>query len=61
MKEALDHLGWQQAMIDEMQTLEHNDTQDLVPLLPQKNVIGCHWVYAIKVGPNGEVIASNLN
>ena len=53
--EALDHPGWRQAMIVEMQALEHSDTWELVPLLPGKKVVGCRWVYAIKVGPNGEV------
>ena len=42
-------------MIVEMQALEHSDTWELVPLLPGKKVVGCRWVYAIKVGPNGEV------
>ncbi|RZB58914.1 Retrovirus-related Pol polyprotein from transposon RE1 [Glycine soja] len=37
------------------QALEHSDTWELVPLLPGKKVVGCRWVYAIKVGPNGEV------
>ncbi|XP_022642439.1 uncharacterized protein LOC106776001 isoform X4 [Vigna radiata var. radiata] len=30
--ETLGHPGWRQAMIDEMQALEHNGTWDLVPL-----------------------------
>lgn len=42
-------------MIDEMQSLEHNGTWDLVPLPPGKKVVGCRWVYAIKVGPNGQI------
>jgi len=41
--------------------LEHNGTWDLVPPPPKKKVVGCHWVYAIKVGPNGEVDRSKLD
>ena len=39
--EALDHPGWRQAMIDEMQALENNGTWELVPLPPGKKTIGC--------------------
>jgi len=53
--EALDHPGWRQAMIVEMQTLEHNGTWELVPLFHGKKTVGCRWVYAIKVVLNGEV------
>jgi hypothetical protein len=53
--EALDHPGWRQAMIDEMQALGHNGTWDLVPLPPGKKPVGCRWVYAVKVGPNGQI------
>ncbi|RZB42128.1 Retrovirus-related Pol polyprotein from transposon RE2 [Glycine soja] len=53
--EALSHPGWRQAMIDEMQALEHNGTWELVSLPPGKKTVGCRWVYAVKVGPNGEV------
>ena len=42
-------------MIDEMQALEHNGTWDLVPLPLGKKPVGCRWVYAIKVGPNGAI------
>jgi len=55
VKEALDHPGWRQAMISEMQALEHNKTWELVPLPFGKKTVGCRWVYAIKVGPNGEI------
>ena len=53
--EALDHPGWRQAMIVEMQAIEHSGTWKLVPLPPGKKTVGCRWVYAIKIGPNGEV------
>ena len=55
VQEALDHPGWRQAMIVEMQALENSGTWELVPLSPGKKTIGCKWVYAVKVEPNGEV------
>ena len=42
-------------MIDEMQALEHNGTWELVPLPPGKKPADCRWVYAIKVGVNGQI------
>ena len=53
--EALSHLGWHQAMIDEMSTLYSNSTWDLVSCPHGKFVLGCHWVFTVKVGPNGHV------
>ena len=53
--EALDHPGWRQAMIDEMQALEHNGTWELVPLPPGKKPVGCRWVYTVKVAANGQI------
>jgi len=53
--ETLDHTMWQLAMTTDMQALEHNKTRELVPPFFGKKTIGCCWVYAIKVGPNGEV------
>jgi len=41
VNEALDHLGWQQAMIAEMQALDHNSTWELVLLLPREKKVGC--------------------
>nr|KYP54946.1 hypothetical protein KK1_001147 [Cajanus cajan] len=42
-------------MIDEMQALTHNGTWELVPLPLGKKTVDYRWVYAVKVGPNGEV------
>jgi len=53
--EALGHPGWRQAMIDEMQTLEHSGTWELVSLPPGRKPVGCRWVYAIKVDPTSAV------
>ncbi|RVX02576.1 Retrovirus-related Pol polyprotein from transposon TNT 1-94 [Vitis vinifera] len=53
--EALSPSGWQQAMVDEMDTLHSNGTWDLVVLPSGKSTVGCRWVYAVKVGPDGQV------
>ena len=35
--------------------MEHNGTWELVLLPPGKKPVGCRWVYAIKVGANGQI------
>ncbi|RVX14359.1 Retrovirus-related Pol polyprotein from transposon TNT 1-94 [Vitis vinifera] len=47
--------GWRQAMVDEMASLHSNGTWDLVVLPSGKSTVSCRWVYAIKVGPDGQV------
>ncbi|MCI90883.1 hypothetical protein A2U01_0112177, partial [Trifolium medium] len=41
-------------MVDEMTTLESTGTWKLVPLPLKKSTVGCQWVFAIKVGPDGQ-------
>ena len=53
--EALSDPGWKQAMMDEMAALHSSGTWDLVPLPPGKSTVGCRWVYAVKVGPDGQI------
>ena len=53
--EALSHQGWKQAMIDEMVALESNHTWELVPPPLGKSVVGCKWVFNVKVGPGRQV------
>ncbi|RVW71183.1 Retrovirus-related Pol polyprotein from transposon RE1 [Vitis vinifera] len=47
--------GWRQTMVDEMAALHSNVTWDLVVLPSGKSTVGCRWVYAVKVGPDGQV------
>ena len=47
--EALSHPAWCSAMTVEMDTLNANGTWDLVQLPTGKKIIGCRWVFAIKV------------
>ena len=53
--EALSHLDWKQAMVEEMDAFSSNGTWELVTLPPSKSLTGCCWVYTMKVGPNGQV------
>lgn len=55
VKEALSHPGWRQAIIDEMTASKSSGTWKLVPLPPEKYIVGCRWVFTIKVGPDGQV------
>ncbi|XP_019179184.1 PREDICTED: uncharacterized protein LOC109174400 [Ipomoea nil] len=55
VKEALNHPGWKQAMVDEMEALHSSGTWELVPLPTGKTVVGCRWVYNVKIGPHGQV------
>nr|XP_009793394.1 PREDICTED: uncharacterized protein LOC104240273 [Nicotiana sylvestris] len=53
--ETLSHPGWRQTMIDEMSVLHASGTWELVSLPAGKSTVGCRWVYAVKVGLDGQV------
>lgn len=44
-------------MIDEMCSLQSSDTRDLAPPSPPlgKSVVGCPWIFTMKLGPVGKV------
>ena len=42
-------------MVQEMAALHSTGTWDLVPLPAGKSPVGCHWVYTVKIGPDGRV------
>ncbi|XP_073119820.1 uncharacterized protein [Henckelia pumila] len=46
---------WCQAMTDELRALEHNGTWSIVSLPPTKSVIGCRWVYKVKIKADGSL------
>ena len=54
-QEALSHPGWRSAMIEEMDALNGNGTWNLEQLPTGKKVIGCCWVFAVTVNPDGSV------
>jgi len=45
---------WKRAMSEEMNSLLNNDTFEVCRLPEGRNVIGGRWVYAVKLGPNGD-------
>jgi len=47
---------WKAAMDDEMASLISNKTWEIAPLPPGRSVIGSRWVYALKRGPDGEIV-----
>ncbi|KAL6332591.1 hypothetical protein AAG906_009013 [Vitis piasezkii] len=53
--EALNHPGWRNAMLEEIHALEDNHTWKLVDLPQGKKVVGCKWVFTVKVNPDGSV------
>ena len=53
--EALAYPRWCSAMIEEMDALTNNGSWDLVCLLVGKKVIGCRWVFTVKVNPDGSI------
>ena len=55
VSEVFAHPGWRSAMIDEMDALIDNGTWDLIRLLVGKKVIGCCWVFTVKVNPDGSI------
>ena len=42
-------------MDEEMDSIENNDTRDLVNLPNDKNFIGVKWLYKTKVNEKGEI------
>ena len=40
---------WQSSMQDEFNSLQENETWELVPLPPKRKLVQCKWVYRTKV------------
>ena len=53
--EALAIPQWKQAMKEELEALERNQTWELVPLPSMKKPIGCRWVFSIKYLSDGSI------
>lgn len=54
-KEAMKHIEWQNAMKQEIEALEKNNTWFLTDLPPGKHTIGCKWVYKVKLKAGGSL------
>ena len=46
---------WENAMLEEISSLEKHNTWDLVDLPEGKNLVGCKWVFKTKRDANGDV------
>ena len=53
--EAAKQKEWIDAMNNEIEAIERNNTWDLVDLPADKNVIGVKWVYKAKLNEKGEI------
>lgn len=49
----MQHLGWLLAMKEELDALRSNDTWDLIPWSDDMNIVGCKWVYKVKIKADG--------
>ncbi|KAG7544005.1 Zinc finger CCHC-type [Arabidopsis thaliana x Arabidopsis arenosa] len=54
-KEAIASVQWSGAMNVELGAMELNKTWSIVSLPPNKNVVGCKWVYTIKYNSDGSI------
>ena len=55
VSKALAYPGWRSAMIEEMDALIDNGTWDPVWVLARKKAFGYHWVFIVKVNPDGSI------
>lgn len=56
MKSSVNRVKWEQAVRDEINSLEINETWTLVQKPEKKNIIECKWVFAIKHDEHGNPI-----
>ena len=55
-EEASKDMSWVNAMNEELDQIEKNNTWELVHRPTQKNVIGSKWVFKNKMNEEGQVI-----
>jgi len=53
--EASTNVHWVAAMNEEMEALNRNDTWYITDLPPNREPIGCKWVYKVKYKANGDI------
>ena len=54
-KQAATNPNWFHATHQELTTLEQNYTWKMVPLPPGKRLVGCKWVYKLKLKADGSL------
>jgi hypothetical protein len=55
VEEALDDPKWAEAIQEEMEALQKNNTWRLIPLPEGKKTVGCKWVFSIKYKVDGSI------
>ncbi|KAK3024979.1 hypothetical protein RJ639_042786 [Escallonia herrerae] len=55
VQEVLADLRWTKEMNEDMEALKKNSTWELVPLLEGKKIVGCKWMYTVKVKADGSI------
>ncbi|EOY09661.1 Cysteine-rich RLK (RECEPTOR-like protein kinase) 8 [Theobroma cacao] len=53
--QAANHFHWRDAMSVELKALQDNGTWSIVPWPANSHVIGCKWIYKVKLNEHGEV------
>eukprot|EP00268_Persea_americana_P041079 TRINITY_DN4090_c0_g3_i2.p2 TRINITY_DN4090_c0_g3~~TRINITY_DN4090_c0_g3_i2.p2 ORF type:complete len:168 (-),score=23.21 TRINITY_DN4090_c0_g3_i2:3369-3872(-) len=54
-KEAIATPEWRSAIEEELAALQKTNTWELVPSPPDKNIIGCKWVFKLKTKSDGSI------
>jgi len=54
-KEALKTDVWKRAMVEELRSIEKNQTWELVDLPDKKKKIDVKWVFKVRLNPDGQV------
>ena len=55
IQEALIHIGWKQAVQEEIMALENTNTWIIIKLHPRNKTVSCKWVFAVKHKANGRI------
>jgi hypothetical protein len=55
VQDALANQRWRKAMNEEMKALQKNATWELVPLPKGMKIVGCRWVFTVKLNPDGSI------
>ena len=53
--DALEDPKWRGAVMEEMNALNENKTWDVVDLPDGEKVVGCKWIFTIKLGADGNI------
>ena len=55
VQEALTDIDWTKAMNEEIEALQKNSTWELVPLPEGKKIVGCRWIFTVKLNLDGSI------